>query len=758
MGQVSDPSVLAQQNALSSILSLVGKTAPTNPQPNLLMGQKPDQPVLPGAGGDGLLNSKKITEFILLEIIHSEKLKDPRADREKKDKSDLRLRKLLWKDNEYTINDTESRPTLAPIELLTPTELKSHPDFAGTSQPSTAAPTAPQVDPRPARPADPRTQRLRDPRTQSVENNQAVLEQAPQPPRDPRLASRDPRLNAGASANQNQGPDGPENQAKQGGLLPTPQVGVPPPGILPFPQGGPFGPQGPHMAGMRPPNAHFPPFSNGRFPVRFPSGGPPGSMNQRPRFSPHGPPGPPMRNMRPRFPQQGMPFRGHMCGDSPNRIPLTNRMPGPNRGPPPNMGPQHMRGPGPPRLIGPHTRGPMPIRGPAMLRGAPNNGQRMPMNDSQNIESPPGATMNPAASKDPRLARQLQQGNNSPQQNPNTGTSGAGDATLPVPQQPPLGPRLQQNPGFSSPPRGAPQGVNAAGPRLSLQQLASTPPSRAPEQTSAETVEARQTGGKPSDPRLTRQLSQPKLSDLKNQAETMSLIRQNSAPAASPGPEEKDNKSSPKEELTPASPTTTKPGGNPKEPPLILRIRLRGENDKPEIARPVSDSGSDSELLVRKSKRARGSGSDSDHTGGSLESRKRPPKSALAGFSIPKIPKKTDKTDVDTSSDDSSKPVVSSGTIEHRQVPSAHHRIPQITSSFNQSVTRPPANPIQTGLVVRTNKIESAAGTPVVTPVVNPQNLDSEMVAPSSVPVVPPDDISLKDMFTIKDPTASPFC
>ncbi|XP_033646442.1 zinc finger CCCH domain-containing protein 4-like [Asterias rubens] len=733
VGQGSDPRVLAQQNALSSILGLVNKGgSPTQqPIPKLLIGQKPpslsNQQVLPGAGGDSGLNSKLVTEFILLEVTHSDKLKDPRADREKKDKSDLRLRKLLWKDNEYTINDTDSRPTLAPIELLTPTELKSHPDFVGVPTTTAAAPTAPQADPRPARPADPRIQRPRDPRTQSVENNSAPTNELAPPPqqRDPRLANRDPRLNAAASTNQPQGQEGPEIPGKQGGLLPTPQVGIPPPpGIHPFPQGGPFGPPGPgppgpRMPGMCPPNANFPPFPNGRFP-RFPPGGPQGNMNQGPRFPPRGPPGPPMRNMRPRFSHRG----GSMFNENPNRIPLppNNRMFGPNRGPPQNMGHPLMHGP--PRPRGPPVRGSMQIRGPASLRGAPNIGQRMPSTDPRNSDSPPRGPVNSTALKDPRVARQTQkQGNQSPHQDSNIGGGDTSESSQPL-----------IRPLLSLPP----QGLNTTGQRLP--------------QTMPESEDMKPPAGKASDSRLIRQLSQPKI-EIK--MEPASLLRQNSAPAASPSPDEKDIKPFPKEELTPASPTTPKPTSNPKEPPLILRIKLRGENDKPEITRPISDSGSDSELMIRRSKRTKASGSDSDHSVGLPESRKRPPKSALAGFSIPKIPKRTDKTDVDTSSDDSSKPAVSGVKMEHRQVPSAHHRMPQVTSSFNQTIARPPGITNQTPANTRTIPNEGGLAPP---PTGNPQKVDSEIGEPPNLAVLPPDDLSLKDMFKIKDPTASPFC
>ncbi|XP_022099503.1 LOW QUALITY PROTEIN: zinc finger CCCH domain-containing protein 4-like [Acanthaster planci] len=707
VGQASDPNVLAQQNALSSILGLVNKsTSPAPPTlPNLLITVKSssDQTTFPDAGGDSSVLSRKVTEFVLLEVTHNEKLKDPRADREKKDKSDLRLRKLLWKDNEYTINDTESRPTLAPIELLTPTELKSQPDFSGAPTTATVTPSVQaQTDPRTIRPADPRIQRPRDPRTQSGENNQGNNEAAVQAPRDPRLANRDPRLGVGAAANSNPAQEGVENRQSKGGFF-QPPVGMQPPGMLGFPPGGPFRPQGPHPPGMPPQNPNFPPFPNGRFPVRFPPGsGPPGSMNQGPRFPPRGPPGHPMRNPRPRFPpQQGMPFRGARFGEGPNRMPT--------RGPPPNMGPQQFGGPGP--NIGPPVRGPL-MRGPPPVRGPPPRGQSPMRNPAPDNRQEP--TFSNPSSSEP-----LSQG---PSELRN---SGAGDASL--------NPPLITNTGTAKlPPQSSSAQEQETGPKT-------------------EQAEAKLASVKTSDPRLSRQLSLPKGSDTKSQMEGSTLIRQNSAPATSPRAESKEIKQFPRDDSTPTSPSaSSKPVSNLKEPPLILRIKLRGENDKPEITSSVSDSGSDSDLPARRSKRTKGSAGDLDHAG-VVESRKRPAerKSGLAGFSIPKIPKKTDKSEADSSSEDNTK--LTSGSMEHRQVPSAHHRLPQVTSSFNQSIARP-SNPNQGSPAVKA-KGESAPGT-----VGNPTKVEPELTDPSKQGITPPDDISLKDMFNIKDPTASPFC
>ncbi|XP_072182143.1 uncharacterized protein [Diadema setosum] len=358
-------------------------------------------------------------DFRLIECIREPGREDPRAGRQKKDKSDMRFRVLHWKDNKYSINDPEDRPSLPPIELRTPTELKSQPSYPkGTFQQfetggqqqlmpqANLAASQVAVDPRMNRPQDPRLARMQDSQGMKPEMG------AGGPPKDPRM-NKDPRSLAQSMQEGGQAGDTPPIA-----LLPTPDeslrlVGPRPTGqdgLLPFPPRGPLKPmppmpdprfmQGPRARGMRPP------FPGPHGPMAGFQDMPPLDMNIGPR-------GPPFQGPRPPLgpgPRQRPAF---------NRPPLVRQMSDMSVG---ATGYQNYPS-GPGDQQNNRFRGPAPgdpRSAPSDPRSAPKDPRTAePKQASQDprISRPPATEsrdprLATTESRDPRLSRQTSSSNN----------------------------------------------------------------------------------------------------------------------------------------------------------------------------------------------------------------------------------------------------------------------------------------------------------------------------------------------------------
>ena len=370
-------------------------------------------------------------EFKLIECIHEPGRKDPRQGKERKDKSDMRFRVLRWKDNKYSFNDPEDRPSLPPIELTTPTELKSQPSFPKKFPPFVPAPQLSQgnvVQPQAQMLNDARTNRPQDPRLARMQSGNPD-ENMNAPPKDPRI-NRDPRSMAPNMPEANKPGDLTPNA-----LLPTPNevmrfMGPRPPtqdGILPFPPRGPRPPLGPmprppFMQGQRPmgmgPGMGGPPPLMSNFPPDLP----PPDMIMPPRGPPRGPldprakmgQGPPFN----RAPMMGHVSDGPNNSSSPMRFPggpgpvdqSMNRMAGPGPGDPRSALSDRRSAPNDPRIV------------PNDPRSAPNDPRTAPKDprsldprqapqDPRNVRPAPMDPRDPrkaaAENRDPRLSRQL---------------------------------------------------------------------------------------------------------------------------------------------------------------------------------------------------------------------------------------------------------------------------------------------------------------------------------------------------------------
>ena len=460
----------ATQNALNSILGFVqrqtsqpGTPQTGNPVSSMLTGLMPSGSTSPSVSGT---NGWKHVE-----VIHAPGRTDPREGRERKNKSDMRFRVLHWGKNEYSVKYEEDRPTLPPIELTTPTEIKLAPFF-----PPPETTKQPPVDPRPSRPTDPRTKRPQDPRTQPA----GMPQQQDAVNRDPRIQNRDPRLAAPQG-----GSPGPDHMGDGGmpgpmgdGMLPIPgppmaqmnmgpmRFPVPPRGQGPPGPGMGFPPRMP-MRGMQPgpgmPPRGMPPHG---MPPRGPGpgfGGPPGP---RPRFGrpPFG--SPPNRMMGPRGPPMNNPRM--QMGGSPRMD-----------GPPAPFGMPDQRGPRPNARFG----GPMQQQMPMQQQGPPNQMMnRLPGPQNQNInpgamqQAPPNQSQKPT---DPRLARQLsqsklsdprtQQKNQSQQQQGSASPQQGANSPLEAPNAPQFSANVRTT---QTDPRLRPRNVNSD-PRLAKQEAAS---------------------------------------------------------------------------------------------------------------------------------------------------------------------------------------------------------------------------------------------------------------------------------------------
>ncbi|XP_041466312.1 zinc finger CCCH domain-containing protein 4-like isoform X2 [Lytechinus variegatus] len=606
---------------------------PTSPQTEIL-----DSPMSP-------VNE----EFRLIECIREPGRPDPRSGREKRDKSDMRFRVLHWKDNKYSINDPDDRPSLQPIELTTPTELKGQPNFPKTTlsqfmpgnqmaQPSmTVPPSQGPIDPRMKR--DPRLARMQG------------LEEAAGP-KDPRM-NRDPRSMASNVPNM---PDmGINNMPPP--LLPMPDERMrhmgpgprpsPQDGLLPMPPGGPRPPLGPLPPFMPGPRGMLPPFGGPLPPMgRFPQDMPPPDMNMPPRGPPFQGPGPRMG-----------PGPGH--GQHPPfiRTPLIRQMSdgsGNVSGPPNFQG-----GPGPGDLPMNRFRGPSP------------NDPRGNVNDPRNINPRQAAPDPRQAAQDPRDQRQAAQDPRSQRQI----------------AQDPRDPRQ-----MAQDPRGQNQTVQDP---------------RDPRQTVQGPRDPRQMAQDPRDPRQGLQESRdPRL------AQTDSRDPRKGPPAESRDPRLMRQMSS------------NKPGGG--SPSQSDNLPAQDIDERLNIPK-LQDVDLRRQVPDRKAK--------------------------LQGFSIPKLPKRCDVAEADTTSGDPDN-LGGSGGISHRKVPSAHHGLPQGLSSFDVGgKTRtnfPSGDP-------RTNSGRDSPQMTLQIQIPGNGEGDGDMAAAIAQLAEEPD-IQLKDMFKTQDPTASPFC
>ncbi|XP_063957009.1 zinc finger CCCH domain-containing protein 4-like isoform X2 [Lytechinus pictus] len=605
---------------------------PTSPQTEIL-----DSPMSP-------INE----EFRLIECIREPGRPDPRSGREKRDKSDMRFRVLHWKDNKYSINDPDDRPSLQPIELTTPTELKSQPNFPKTTlsqfmpgnqmaQPSmTVPPSQGPLDPRMKR--DPRLARMQGPEEAAG-------------PKDPRM-NRDPRSMALNVPNM---PDmGINNMPPP--LLPMPDERMrhmgpgprpsPQDGLLPMPPGGPrppLGPLPPFMPGPGP-RGMLPPFGGPLPPLgRFPQDMPPPDMNMPPRGPPFQGPGPRMG-----------PGPGH--GQHPPfiRTPLIRQM---------SDGSGHVSGP--PNFQGGPGPGDLPMN---RFRGPSPNDPRGNVNDPRNINprqaapDPRQAVQDPRqAAQDPRSQRQIAQDPRDPRQ-------------------------------MAQDPRGQNQTLQDP---------------RDPRQTAQGPRDPRQMAQDPRDPRQGLQESRdPRL------AQTDSRDPRKGPPAESRDPRLMRQMSS------------NKPGGG--SPSQSDNLPAQDIDERLNIPK-LQDVDLRRQVPDRKAK--------------------------LQGFSIPKLPKRSDVAEADTTSGDPDN-LGGSGGISHRKVPSAHHGLPQGLASFD------------VGGKTRTNfpsgdpRTKSGRDSPQMTLQIQiPGNGegDGDMAAAIAQLAEEPD-IQLKDMFKTQDPTASPFC
>lgn len=260
----------------------------------------------------GILPKRTEDNYRLLECIKDPNLKDPREGRERKSKAGMLFRVLKWKNSEYSVSDAEERPSLPPIELTTPTEMKQQPVFPTDTDARTQAVVdaiKKVISEAQSKPSDPRSQRPADPRM---------------PPQDPRGFQSDPR-NQHAQYPQTQSdprgaPRHPSFPVR--GQPPSTQPGLPPPrppgpGFMRVPMGQPSQSFPPRMP--RPPQPHGAPtgFGNPRFGGRGARGPRPMRPEVRQRM-PHRPPRP---GLQPPF---GSPPRGGPAQHE--------RMPGP-RGP-----------------------------------------------------------------------------------------------------------------------------------------------------------------------------------------------------------------------------------------------------------------------------------------------------------------------------------------------------------------------------------------------------------------------------------------
>ncbi len=637
----------ATKNALNSILGFVqrqtsqsgtSQASNSNPVSNMLSG------LMSSSGG--MSPSSSTNGFRLLEAIHTPGRTDPREGRERKDKSEMRFRVLHWGKNEYSVKYEEDRPSLPPIELTTPTEIKLSPFIPPPEIPKQAP-----VDPRAARPTDPRTKRPQDPRLQQGGG-------FPQQDmnRDPRFQNRDPRL-----AGQQSGSPGPMDQMGDGsgGMQNMNPMGD---GMLPIP-GGPPQQQmnmGPMRFPMPPRGQQRPPGPGMGFPPRMPMRGmPPRGMPPRgPGFGGPGPGGPGPGGPGFRGPRPGGPGPGPGFGGPPGPRHRFGR-------PPFGSPPHRMMGPGGPGSMGPGGPGPGGPRHP--MNDPRMNDPRMHMGGSPRMDGPPA----PFGMQDQRGPRPNARFGGPMQQMP---MQGPGDNMMMMNRQP--GP---QNQNMNS--AGNQQGPNQA--------------------------------QRPTDPRLARQLSQSKLSDPRTQPNQQGSASPQQGDAQSP----LEAGSAPKFSANVRT-TQTDP-------------RLRPRNTDPRLAKQEAAS-------EKSAQSKEGFGGNSPDPSIERDSLKRPAdkKGGLSMYSIPKKAKRTDPVEADSTSDNAN----SKGEIEHRLVPSAHHRLQQ-TASFNQG----PSGPNNKGSQQNVTNTRVEAPTP-----------ESAEAIPADV--LPAEDISLKDMFKVKDPTASPFC
>lgn len=409
-----------------NLLDFVKKGPSTKPAP--LTPTSPQTEIL-----DSPMSPTNEEEFRLIECIHEPGRSDPRAGREKKDKSDMRFREFHWKDNKYSINDPDDRPSLQPIELTTPTELKGQLNFPKTAFPpfipgNQMAQPAMTVPPSQG-PVDPRMKR--DPRLARMQSGQGGPDDSTNMgPKDPRM-NRDPRSMAPSLQNMTNMPNMPDmgGNSMPPALLPTPNerlrlMGPRPPlhdGLLPLPPPGPrppLGPmpgppfmQGPGPRGMRPPFGGPPPLMGG-----FPQDMPPPDMNMPPRGPPFQGPGPrmgPGPGPGPRPPFNRPPMIRQMSDGLGNRLGPPNFPGGPVQG---DQAMNRFRGPAPndprfnpndprvalkdPRNLDPRQA----AQDPRDPRQAPQESRdpRLAQMESRDPRKAP-----PAESRDPRLMRQM---------------------------------------------------------------------------------------------------------------------------------------------------------------------------------------------------------------------------------------------------------------------------------------------------------------------------------------------------------------
>lgn len=322
------------------------------------------------------------------------------------------LRVLKWKQSEYTVSDPDERPSLPPIELTTPTELKPPPTF----------PTE----------ADARTQAMMD----AIKK---VISEVRGKPADPRN-QRPPQMRMPP-----QDPRGFPNDSRAGNFPPPPPVpmdgrnNVRPPYSMPGQQSprhpGPPRQQGPPP--QRPPGPGF-----ARHPIGQPSQSFPPRMLRPPRPPqqqvPTGYSNPRFANAGPRGPRPMRPELGQRMPHRPNRPPPLLQPP---FGSPPRGGPQQherMLGPRGPRFGNPRMAEipplePLRMEGSRDPRAAARAGAADPRLAKRGGPQAASSDVDMRVSKDPRLSRMQEQSNFSggPVVPPGFGVSqGSGDVDM----------------------------------------------------------------------------------------------------------------------------------------------------------------------------------------------------------------------------------------------------------------------------------------------------------------------------------------